>query len=133
MPRARNRAERGWQVFHWLVENFPETPKPVELRVVNRKAPHHKGKPWWGWTQISEDGRRIELYINLRRCTRVHDVVETIHHEYAHCLDHWHPRTAKSKEPQEHPDGMGLWWVRIYRALYDDGGDEESKQYPTYG
>ncbi len=131
MPKAKNRVERGWQVFNYLKATWPSTTHPVDMHFVPEMEPD-EDTGQQAFAEVGWDGkrRRLAIRINLKRCRDTGVLVESLVHEYAHCMDRWDYRS------NDHPDHFptwGIWYGLLYHDFYDDGGWDRSQEYATHG
>src|SRR5690554_2848940 len=94
-----------------LRETFP-TPYPVTLRWVPRLADDRFGV-------TRRIGRRFVITLSESTCSRKHDVVETVLHEYAHAIDWRHDRVERRNRP-DHPEEFWIVFGRLYRAYWGE-------------
>lgn len=134
MPYARTKEQRVTQVFNWLCEKYPHTMLPVRLKFVEAFEPdpeEYEKREHYAEIGWNARARKLEIRISRRRL-RSNDWgvgVETIIHEYAHALTRWDIRAEAL--PEHHPDGgWPHWYGVLYADYYDDGGSEESKEFP---
>jgi len=129
MPRARNRTERSQQVFNYLLERWPSTTHPVNLRLVESMEPDScTGKEPYADAGWDGNKRRLVIRLNLKRCRDTSTMVDTLLHEYAHCMDRWDWRSA---DHPPHGNVWGAWYSDIYTDFFDDDGWSRSKEYPV--
>jgi uncharacterized protein YjaZ len=115
VPRARKKKDRLRQIYNWLVHTYP-TPFPTELRYA--KIDGDNG-------ESCKVGNKIR--ITLHSSLPLHHAIEILIHEYCHCVSWSYP--TMEKHTPTHSDEWGLWVARIYRAFYDEDGDEESRKH----
>lgn len=129
MYRAANRKERARQVFNYLKDRFSSTTHPVRLELVDSLAEDpESGKQDFADSGWADKGRHLVIRINLFRCRDTSILIDTLLHEYAHCMDRWDWRSA---EHPPHSHVWGCWYADIYTDFIDEGGWGRSKEYPV--
>lgn len=127
---ALTNRQRIQQVTTWLRERFP-TPLPVEVVFRRFEGESGKGRDGEGTdAEITRRGRRLEIALEerLSRAYLLHALV----HEWAHAVDWRHGELERLQDEGEeplHPDTWGVTYARVYRAFYDEGGWEESRDF----
>jgi hypothetical protein len=121
VARARTKAQRLRQVEAWLREHF-RTPWPVVVEYCD----DWPGREPDDFGETTREGRTIVIRV-LRRMPLIY-AIEMLCHEWAHAVD-WRPEMLDAHR-QHHAEEWGVTYAKIYTAFYDDGGVEESKEYP---
>jgi hypothetical protein len=127
---------RTRQMEVWLNQYFP-TPYPVVVRWTKKIAADKNDSPqikkvgYYGECAYVKPNAVIRISFRLNR--EVSIAVETLMHEWAHAVVMPNERVWRKREKvgasQDHPDEFWLAMGRIYRAWYDEGGDEESRKF----
>jgi len=115
MPRAVKKRDRLRQIHNWLSEKYP-TPFPTDLRCIKCKGDN-------GYA--SRVGRRLRITLNIS--TPLYHLIDTLLHEYSHCVTWKH--SSMERHTDMHSDEWGLQLAKMYRDFYDQGGDMESREY----
>jgi hypothetical protein len=126
MPMARTKRGRLRQIERWLNDEFP-TPRPtyVVMHDFGRNLQLSPEKQDFG--DCDRVGRRIRIRIHSRLSW--HFAIWTLFHEWAHSMT-W-PLASMEYNVEEHPDEMGLAFIRIWRKFYDEEGWRESRDYDS--
>jgi hypothetical protein len=109
------------QVERWLAANFP-TALPVRVYVRDLTPPVQ------GKTQRSRDEFTLTLARTLVRpgWQLSHEVLI---HEWAHAFS-WRPHLEEDEVfAVDHNEEWALAYGRIYRAFFDEGGDNDSNEF----
>jgi hypothetical protein len=123
-------AEECVKVLSWLEKEFP-CGRPVKLRwranptYYNREERKHK--PLFGQTYRTPAGMTIIL--SKRMCRRRRDAVDTMIHEWGHCML-WGPATLEFNErhtERDHKGAFGMTYWEIYDRYFHEGGCEEAR------
>jgi hypothetical protein len=120
MAIARRKPERVKQIYSWLIDNFA-TPYPT--RLVARKPRTKSESQLQGW--VIKDGRHLVIHLNMRLPKYV--LIDTLIHEMAHCIT-WGHQSMVDYTP-EHSEEWGIYYSKIYRAFFDEGGAKDSGLY----
>jgi hypothetical protein len=76
----------------------------------------------------SQHGRHFVISLSLRRCRTVTEACETLLHEWAHACSTRHDKIERLR--RDHDIHFDVTYGKIYRHFTDDGGREESGNYP---
>lgn len=112
-------------VLRWLEQEFP-CGRPVKLRW--RKELIDGGHPLFGVTY--RIGRGFEIYLSKKKCRRRRDAVETLLHEWAHCIL-WGPASIEYNKValrRDHKGAFGAQYWEIYDRYFHEGGREEARE-----
>jgi len=129
VPLAPNRIERAHQILRWLQAKYT-TPYPTALRwhprLIDPDAESAAQRDYFGDTQVID--RRLVIRMSKRTCATWSTTIDTLLHEYAHCLDWRHARIeAKGRRP--HGPEWGMYYAALYEAYHDLGGALESREW----
>lgn len=118
-------------MLRWLEQEFP-CGRPVKLRWrkeltwFDRDAQKHK--QYFGHT--AREGARLEIVLSRRMCRRRRDALETLLHEWAHCML-WGPATLDTNprhNDRQHKGAFGAQYWEIYDRYFHEGGREEARE-----
>jgi hypothetical protein len=135
VARARTRKGRVRQVERWLNDKFP-CAYPVTVKLVP-KLPLDKEEQkkayvdeihTGGQGECNRRGKRFHIRLSLKACSRVHEIVETLIHEWTHARV-WRYETAERRrkpDSQYHDNEFWLAYGEIWRAYYDGPGYKEA-------
>lgn len=101
---AKRRATRLRRCFAWLRQNYP-TRKPIYLVVTGKVT------RYMGWVDRTANADRMTIFISYRHSVGVQ--IDTLLHEYAHCL---------SWRGAHHGVGWERAYGKLYRHWFDQGG-----------
>lgn len=133
MPRKTkptNRFERCRQVLNWLKSEYP-CGRDVQvkwLKEVRWKDPD-TGKMVQCHGQTDRAGGSLIISLSLRKNIRWEESIETLIHEYTHCLLWGMAKVELHPKTEEHPPAFDAQDRAIYRRFNSGGGAEESNAY----
>lgn len=117
MPCAARKKDRVVQVFNWLQSEFPLD--GVRLRLTWRQDRWTSENFGWVEPAPRRGDDNLLLFLNMRGSRSV--LIETLLHEYAHCMN-W------AVDRDRHTAGWGISFARLLTHFWDLGGRQDSFQ-----
>lgn len=124
MRKARNRKERCGQVLNWLLDEH-KCGRPVRVR-------------WTKWTgKLSKElygstvrnGHELVITLNSGMCRDRFISVDTLLHEYAHCLD-WNLSAVEDRSDiDNHNSAYWCCYGVLYSSFHLEGGATSAEEY----
>lgn len=113
--------DRLHQIHHWLQANYP-TPFPTILRIKELPNPRQfAGENYYSSTR---------LIIRIHKHLPVWLSIDTLLHEYAHCMTHRHDRLERKRmEEGGHDPEWGIAYARLLTDFTYKTGEEDSRNY----
>lgn len=115
--------DRCEQILRWLKHEYP---CGREVRIGWRKQLGGK-KPYDGET--TRRGKTLWIMLSRRECSTYKYAIDTVIHEYAHCIQ-WGMATIETNDKvPHHPPSFWAQYGEIRDRFDHDNGSEESRDF----
>jgi len=122
--------ERCKQILRWCEATWP-TPYPVKMvwknELLDKEQKFKKDQPYHGETFL-QDGV-LKIVVSRVKNSTYSIAIDTVLHEYAHCMDWRHARVERGSNRIDHGPEWGIFYAKVYHAFHHDNGDEDSREF----
>lgn len=124
MPKARTVKQRSKQVLAWCKDIRP-CGRPVEIKWVRWTGKETKND----FALVCRVGNKLVIKMNTPKCRTYSTAIDTVIHEYVHCLTWGMAKVEENDKVPEH--GPGFWAeFGVLDELWSvHGGQVDSKEY----
>ena len=124
MAKARNVEERCAQILRWLESEYP----CGRTVVLSWRKELGKGKIHWDG-ETTREGSVLRIILSRKSCRQWRYAIDTLIHEYAHCIQWGMAKTETHEKLKHHPAAFWAQYGEISDRFNHDHGAEESKEF----